>query len=443
MKKRIAILVVALLLTIFTSGCDMVTFNVSELMAPPKATGEQADIQKLIEKEAGSGYTLKYPQNGAYRSSITTMDYDNDSEEEAVVFYVPAGETPMVHLLVMDQKNGEWITVGNFESKSSIVDRLVFCDLDGDDKKEIIVGWSTFNPLVNDLSVYLVNESDSIEITSENKYTDFLCGQFTGEEKEELLLLSLYTPDKPASASLVGLNDTKNSLYSLGDTLIDADVTSFKKLQCGNIFEGQFGAVIDGETKNGNESVYSTQLIYYSQYFESLERVSFTGDTVTNQAYRSYAVMSEDIDGDSIIEIPNTFKMNIDESQTDAVPAALINWCEYTTLNTMVVDKLQATSLVLGCRFTIPDNWHNNYTAYVNYSTNEITFYEWKADNKTGDPLLIIKVFPTDIWNDGTSAKGYTELSRNDSSVYGFITLETNSSILPTNEEIIKSFSLI
>ncbi|MBE6737756.1 MAG: hypothetical protein IKB72_03400 [Ruminococcus sp.] len=441
MKKRILILAVALLITILLSGCDMVTFNVSELMTPPKATGEQADIQKLIEKEAGSGYTLKYPQNGTYRSSITTMDYDNDSVEEAVAFYIPAGEGQSIHLLVMDQKNGKWTTVGNFEGKSSIVDRLVFCDLDGDNKKEIAVGWSSFNPLVSDLSVYLVNETESIEITSENKYTDFLCGRFTGTDKEELLLLSLYTPDKPASASLISLNDTKNSLYSLGDTPIDATITSFRKIQCGNVFEGQFGAVVDGESKNGNESVYSTQIIYYSSYFESLEKVSFSGEEITNQAYRSYAVMSEDIDGDSIIEIPNTFKMNIDDAQTDAVPAALIHWCEYTNLGTMKVEKLQATSLVLGCRFTIPDNWQNNYTAYVNYSTNEITFYEWK-DNKTGDPLLVIKVFPTDIWNDETSAKGYTELGRNDSSVYGFITFETNSSILPTNEEIIKAFSL-
>lgn len=441
MKKRILTLAVAILMTIILSGCDMVTFNVSELMTPPKATGEQADIQKLIEEEAGSGYTLKYPQNGTYRSSITTMDYDNDSVEEAVAFYVPSGEGQTVHMLVMDQKNGKWTATGNFESKSTIVDRLVFCDLDGDNKKEIVVGWSTFNPLVSDLSVYLVNETESIEITSENKYTDFLYGKFTGTDKEELMLLSLYTPDKPASASLIGLNDTKNSLYTLGDTLIDADITSFKKVQVGNIFENQLGVVIDGEIKNGNDSVYSTQIVYYNNYYQSLEKVSFSGEEVTNQAYRSYAVMSEDIDGDSIIEIPNTFKMNIDETQTDAVPAALIHWCEYTNLDTVKVDMLQATSLVLGCRFTIPENWQSGYTAYVNYSTNEITFYEWK-DNKTGDPLLVIKAFPTDIWNDGTSAKSYTELGRNDSSVYGFITFETNSSMLPTNEEIINSFSL-
>jgi len=438
-KKRILIMAVALCLAFFISGCDMVSFNVSELMTPPKATGEKADIQKLIEKEAGSEYTLKYPQNGDYRSAITTIDYDNDDVEEAIAFYVPQGETQTVHLLVMDRKDNKWTTVGNFESKSSSVERLVFSDLDGDSKKEIIVGWSA--PLINDLSVYLVNENSSLEITSGNKYTDFLCGKFTGTEKEELLLLSLYT-DKPASATLVGLNDTKNSLYSLGETFINENVTAFKKLQCGNIFEGQFGAVIDSEIKKGNDIHYNTQLLYFNHHFQSLEQIGFTGNETTNQAYRSYAVMSEDIDNDGIIEFPNTFKMNIDETQTDVVPAALIHWCEYTNLDTVKIDKLQATSIFLGCRFTIPDNWQDNYTAYVNYSSNEITFYEWDGI-KTGAPLLVIKRFTTKMWNDGTSANGYLELAQNDAYVYGFITFETNSAIMPTNNEIIKAFSII
>lgn len=440
MKKRILISAIALILTVLLSGCEMVSFNVSELMTPPKATGEKAEIQELIEEVAGEGYTLKYPQNGEFRSAITTMDYDGDNDEEAVAFYVPAGETQTTaHMLVMDQVDGKWKTVGNFASKSSIVERLVFSDLDGDGKKEIVVGWSTFNPLVSDLTVYLVNEEKSIEIASENKYTDFLCGQFSDSGKDELMLISLYTPDKPASASLVGLNDAKNSLYTLGTTPIDADVTTFRQLKSGNVFKGQFGAVIDGETSDG---LFSTQMLYYNHHFKTLERISFTGNIATDQAYRNYAVLSEDIDGDGIIEIPNTFKMNIDESQTDVVPAALIYWCEYTNLDTVNIDKIQATSLVYGCRFTIPSSWFNNYTAYVNYSTNEITFYEWTEKNTTGDPLLVIKMFSPDVWNDGTSATGYTELLRNDNYVYSFITFETNSSILLTNEQIVNAFSL-
>ncbi len=439
MKKRILLIVVAAVLLFALGGCEMVSFDVSELMSPPKATGEKADIQKLIDKEAGTDYTLKYPQNGSFRSAITTMDFDSDSVDEAIAFYLPTGEAQTIQLLIMDRIDDEWVVVGNHTSKSTMVDRLQFADLDGDGKREIVVGWSTYNPLVNDLSVYLVNsDNTSTEIISDNKYSDFLCGNFTNSGKEELLLLSLYTPERPASAVLVALNDTKNSLYTVSDTPIDADVTSFAKLQTGNVFEGQFGAVLDGITSAG---AYNTQIIYFSEYFAQLQRMSFTEDTPSNQAVRNYAVLSQDIDNDGVIEIPNTFKMNIDPTQTDAVPAALIYWCEYSSFGYLSTDEIQAASLVYGCRFSIPDKWQN-FTANVNYSTGEITFYEWKEKDTQGEALLVIKMFTHEQFNDGTSAKGYTELAKNDSYVYAFITFETNSSMLLTNEEIIEAFSL-
>lgn len=439
MKKKILLIILSALLTFALSGCDAVTFNVTELMSPPKATGEKAAIQELIDKEAGTGYTLKYPQNGNFRSAITTMDYDADGVQEAIAFYLPAGEAQTIHLLIMDNINGEWTTVGNHISKSTTVDRLLFSDLDGDSVSEIIVGWNTYNTLVKDLSVYLASEGTSSEILCESKYSDLLCSDFTASGKEELLLLSLFTADKPATASLITLNDTKNGLYAISETPIDGDVVSFAKIQTGRVFYGQQGAVVDGITSEGT---YNTQLIYYSDYFASLQTVSFTGDTPTNQQSRSYAVLSEDIDGDGIIEIPNTFKLRIDDIQTEAVPAALIYWCEYTATGNMDIDKTQVTSLVYGLRFTVPEKWGDNYTAYVNYSSGEIAFYEW-ANSKPADVLLIIRVFTHDTWADDISSKGYTELAKNDSYVYAFITPGLNSSMMLTNEEIKDAFTLI
>ncbi len=439
MKKKILLLFLSALLTFALCGCDAVTFNVTELMTPPKATGEKAAIQELIDKEAGSGYTLKYPQNGSFRSAITTVDYDADGVQEAVAFYLPAGEAQTIHLLIMDNINGEWTTVGNHTSKSTTVDRLLFSDLDGDSVSEIIVGWNTYNSLIKDLSVYLTAEGTSSEIICESNYSDLLCSDFTSSGKEELLLLSLFTADKPATASLITLNDTKNGLYAISEAPIDGDVVSFAKIQTGRVFYGQQGAVIDGITSEGT---YNTQLIYYSDYFASLQTVSFAGDSPTNQASRSYAVLSEDIDGDGIIEIPNTFKLRIDDIQTEAVPAALIYWCEYSATGSMNIDKTQVTSLVYGLRFTVPEKWGDNYTAYVNYSSGEITFYEW-AEGKPSDVILIIRMFPHDIWADGISSKGYTELAKNDSYVYAFITPGLNSSMMLTNEEVKEAFSLI
>ena len=41
MKKRILSIIVAAVLLFVFGGCEMVSFDVSELMSPPKATGEK------------------------------------------------------------------------------------------------------------------------------------------------------------------------------------------------------------------------------------------------------------------------------------------------------------------------------------------------------------------------------------------------------------------
>lgn len=55
-------------------------------MSPPKATGDKADIQRVIEESAGS-YTFKYPQKGDYRSAVIMHDINGDGTDEAVAFY--------------------------------------------------------------------------------------------------------------------------------------------------------------------------------------------------------------------------------------------------------------------------------------------------------------------------------------------------------------------
>lgn len=440
MKKRILALVIAVLLILSLSGCDTITLNVFELMSPPKATGEMAAISDLIDRQVGKGYTLKYPQNGSYRSAVTTVDFDGDNEKEAIAFYLPEGEAQTVHLLIMDMKDGSWTVIGDHTSKSSTVDRLMFSDLDGDGVSELIVGWGTYNTSVNDLYVYLMGPDNSTELISGFTYTNIISGDFTENGRDELLLISLYTQDKPASATLITLNNTKNSIYSVSSTDFDDDITSFAKLQTGDVFYSQFGAVIDGVLSSGS---YTTQILYYNKYFASLERVSFKGDAPTSQYSRSYAVLSEDIDSDGIIEIPNAFKMNIDKTQTEIVPAAHVYWCEYSATERLEIDDISAASLIYGFYFFMPDSWEGNTTAYVNYSANEVVFCEWDESHGATETLIIFKMFTNNAWNDGVSAKGYTELAKNDSYVYSFMIPQSNSSLLITNDEITEAFRLI
>lgn len=85
-KKLISALVLGSML-VGLSGCNITDFSAENLLRPPKAVGDEAEIEQLIAKTADSGYTLKYPKNGKFRSAIIMTDLDGNDSNEAVAFF--------------------------------------------------------------------------------------------------------------------------------------------------------------------------------------------------------------------------------------------------------------------------------------------------------------------------------------------------------------------
>ena len=57
MKKAGAVMVLLLVCTIYLSGCQFGGFDTLSLMRPPKATGDEANIQQILEEAGGSDLT--------------------------------------------------------------------------------------------------------------------------------------------------------------------------------------------------------------------------------------------------------------------------------------------------------------------------------------------------------------------------------------------------
>ena len=436
MNKKILLPLIAAVLCFVMSGCSSVGLSVDTLMHPPKAVGDKADIQALIDKTAGEGYTLKYPQSGNFRSAITMHDIDSDGVDEAVAFYLPQGDIATVNMMVMDNIQNSWQVVGNFKSQSSAVDSLNFCDIDGDGFSEVIPSYKTYSPTINQLALFIYDGKAVREIPSEYTCTNLITGDFYEGGKDELMLLSLFSTEKEASALLLTLNDDKSGISVLGTSPLDPDVASFAQLLTGEVFESQQGLVIDGCTTQGE---YNTQIIYYNKYFKSLERINFTENVSYNQARRTYAVMSEDINGDSVIEIPSVFKLKIEDDRTDVAPCAQIYWCQQTEDGTVHLIAHEAVSFSYKFSFDIPQSWDGKFTAHTNHNENEVTFYSWDKD-KTGDELLKIKI--TDK-NSQEIPEGYTPLSENESRVYSYRIPENSNKMKLGADEIVGAFELM
>lgn len=110
MKSRIIAAALGSLLLCSAGGCGFMELDLADALRPPKTLGDEAAIEKLISDAAKGSYTLKYPKNGSYRSAIIMNDLDGDDTAEAIAFFRGKDETTRLHMLVMRENEGKWIS---------------------------------------------------------------------------------------------------------------------------------------------------------------------------------------------------------------------------------------------------------------------------------------------------------------------------------------------
>lgn len=97
MKPVLALLGVCLL-TGLLSSCSMVPANTEDLLEPPKLSPDQAALAEALERGLGTDdFTLKYPISGENRSAYILCNLDDESSNEAVVFYQLTGHRHHPH----------------------------------------------------------------------------------------------------------------------------------------------------------------------------------------------------------------------------------------------------------------------------------------------------------------------------------------------------------
>ena len=174
--KNAAAVILSLFLCVSLCGCKMFTADTAELLSPPELTGDIAPIASAISASAGGEYTLKYPSVGNYRSAVVQNDVDGDGIMEAFAFYsMTEDESTVMYVNVICSENGKWKSVAKQKIVAGGVDRVDFCDLDGDGISEILIGWEIYGTSEMQMAVYSFND-DELDRRMLQQYTHFLCG---------------------------------------------------------------------------------------------------------------------------------------------------------------------------------------------------------------------------------------------------------------------------
>lgn len=440
LKAVLSATILGTILMTSASGCSLTDFSSDSLLRPPKTTGDEAEIEQLIDECAKSGYTLKYPKSGTYRSAIIMNDLDGDGTDEAIAFFRETDDVTKIHMLVMYSDNDEWKLSSDYITETTDIDSVDFSDVNGSGSLEILVGYATYTPNVNFLSCYTYEKGTTAEIKSGQNYSSFYCGDFNSDSKNEIMMLSLFTTENEAKATMLDYSKDNNSLYAKATVVMDPNVVKYGNIVLSDFGENTKGIVVDGVFANEE---LCTQIIYFNKEL-SLLRNPLYKEKVKNVTQRSCTVISDDTDEDMNVEIPTVQKLPYSKNELIDTVAEKLTWNNFSVQNEALSAK---SNMIANYNFSyalkMPDKWLNNtVTAILNPDENSMTFYEWNK-TKLGNELFEIKVFSTADWDIGKNNEEYTLIYKDNIYAYTFINTNTKSQYSMTDDEIKTAFSVL
>lgn len=137
---RMIILIISL--GIILTGCGNVADAISLIQTPMLVNGKENEIDKALKQILQPSTEYVTPKNSEQKQSVFMEDINQDGKEEAFTLYRDMKENRQVHLLMLQENNGKWNKVFELPTNFNIIDYFKIKDLDGDGKKEVILGAS-------------------------------------------------------------------------------------------------------------------------------------------------------------------------------------------------------------------------------------------------------------------------------------------------------------
>ena len=417
-KQHIIMPVAAAVTAVFLSGCASIGAGIETYLKPPKLSEQHEQIYNALINTEGSKINLKYPKSGSFLSAFVVSDIDDEPTDEAIVFYEKANYTAndfsTLRINFLDQKEGRWDSMYDFAAEGTEVERVFISKLGASDVKNVIIG--TGLQTVKSAQLFSYNDEQKPEPQPLGYYAAMDITDINNDSMNELLMINC-TPDGN-TAQLKWLNEN-NKLVSGPVLELAGNVTDVLQMIYGKLNENTTAIYLDSYI---NTNTIITEILRPEVKDDTISLIRVTADNAdsspVNGTVRNSSLLSRDIDGDGVVEIPvnSVFKGYEDKPDTEQI--SMTNW--YVLENNMFIRKYSGYySITDGYAFMIPEKWVNKVT--VRTANDDIIFckYDEKAENQT--QLMRICVTSSEeaerIINEKEYAD-YVKISSNGDTVY-------------------------
>ncbi len=357
-SKRFCRWLLCTLLCLCLAGCSMPgeQVQVEELLRAPKLSGDYGDVQTALNDWLGESAQLKYPMQGDLLSPFLIHDLDGDGQQDAAVLYTTAQSSNVCVAILQKGSDGMWQVRQNAEGLADTVDSVGLAQLQPGDASQLVVGYVAAQG-DHYLAVYSYTDGELSTIL-EQQYQQYLVEDITGGGSQDLILMStledggvqieLLTVDKEGSFQQVAVMGLSADRFS-GCASVAAGVGA----------DGRHYLVLDGWTGISGNNLASV-LLYFDEDMQQMvpaDQIS-TEKLYTASLRNVSSLVSQDLDGDGIVEIPTqpdeAGLLNMSQSRR----MDFIVWMDYTRPNPEKSFGLLDEET--NCYIELPMEWEGN-----------------------------------------------------------------------------------
>ena len=319
------------LLCLLLAGCNMPgeQVQVEELLRAPKLSGDYGDVQTALNDWLGESAQLKYPMQGDLLSPFLLQDLDGDSRQDAAVLYTTAQSSNVCIAILQKDDADIWHVRQNVEGLADTVESVGLAQLQPGDATQLVVGYTAAQ---GDHYLAVYSYTDGVLSTIlEQQYQQYLVEDITGGGNQDLILMStledggvqieLLTVDKEGSFQQVAVMGLSANRFA-GCASVAAGVGA----------DGRHYLVLDGWTGISGNNLASVLLRFDEDTQQMVPADQISTEKLYTASLRNVpSLVSQDLDGDGIVEIPTqpdeAGLLNMSQSRR----MDFIVWMDYTS----------------------------------------------------------------------------------------------------------------